>query len=116
MERGHGHGLAGKSGGSGGKGSKNGQKGRSKSPAGPRGICWQWQNCGKCSRGKDCPFDHLAQDSSDGNNNVPQPPSAPNTLRKSSKQRGTSPSGKTDTAFCWNFLKGNCTKGKECDF
>eukprot|EP00973_Karenia_brevis_P082135 11387906-Karenia_brevis.AAC.1 len=65
MEKGHGHGLAGKGGDKDGKGGKNGKKGTSKSPAGPRGGCWQWQNSGKCSRGSDCPFDHPARDGSD---------------------------------------------------
>eukprot|EP00973_Karenia_brevis_P049111 6812455-Karenia_brevis.AAC.1 len=64
LERGHGHGLGGKGGESGGKGGgKKGKKGKSKSPsAGSRGICWQWQNTGKYSRGTDCPLDHPVKD------------------------------------------------------
>eukprot|EP00973_Karenia_brevis_P065071 9035949-Karenia_brevis.AAC.1 len=69
----------------------------------------------KCSRDDSCPFDHPDKDANYPNN-VPKPPSAPNTPGKINNKRGTSPSGRKDRPPCFDHLKGNCTQGKDCAF
>eukprot|EP00973_Karenia_brevis_P000498 70168-Karenia_brevis.AAC.1 len=106
LERGRGHGLAGKGGEAGGKG--GGKKGS-------RGICWQWQHAGKCSRGVDCPFDHPVKD---GNSNNLQSPSAPTTPRSKSisRKRGTALVERLISLLAGNTLRVNARKGRSVIF
>ena len=71
------------------------------------GDCWQWETNGQCVKGNNCSFRH---DMNKRGKSSPSNPS-PNSFmqqneRKSSRTR--SPSGRTSSLPCKDYLRGTC--------
>jgi hypothetical protein len=103
-------------------------------PKKKQGDCHQFMNNGICSR-ENCPWNHPLEHgqrkgSPEGRSSSPnggkgkggkkgkggtsQSPSPQKTAAAS--QRGTSPKGTKDRPTCSFYMRGACTRGKECDF
>lgn len=113
-------------------------KGKGKNPKAKQGDCRSFLKNGKCSRGGDCPFAHdetkansqrgrptergrgkggKSSDRSRGKGSDAQSNRGNITIGKTrAESKGKSPSGKLNRKPCFNFLKGECNKGKACDF
>jgi hypothetical protein len=91
---------------------QKGNKGAGKEP----GVCFEFQKSGNCSRGADCKYRHVHD--SGGNKTAENRGRSPN--RSNSPQRGRSagrkPSPGKKSSTCRFYMKGQCTKGKECEF
>ena len=100
-----------------------------------QGDCRQWLKFGECSRGDECSWAH-------DEDKRPEKPSGKTAGRKSSgkgsksrssspkggregrnrsttpssKVRGTSPSGKEGRPTCTFYLRGECNRGKNCEY
>ena len=120
-------------------------KAKAKAKAGAKrpGDCHQWKKSGQCSRGDSCPWSEShtedkagkkrenSRDQSRGRSqergrkgdgkgkrgNTPpaRGRSKSKEIPKKGQIRGKSPKGTADRPPCYNFLKGKCTKGDECD-
>ena len=79
-----------------------------------KGVCYQWEAKGQCSRGDQRSFQHDGYDRAKQTkkNDPPSEPPTPRGRSASRKRsiRGRSPSGKTSRQPCKNFVKGTCTE------
>ena len=115
---------------------KNNNNKNNNAPKVEQGDCRQWVRTGKCFRGDNCSFNHRdevkgvgfrsnsksqkrgrdrSQKGDQGGNSQRQSRSRDRSSISQPK-RGKSPSGRTDQVPCRDWMKGKCTKGKECDF
>ena len=100
------------------------------------GICHQWKNKGKCSRGDSCPWQSTHTEENKGQQRgrsqsrekkggrQKKEKKGSDSSRGSSgsgdakpkKMRGKSPSGQEDRPACTKWKKGKCDKGDECNY
>ena len=74
----------------------------------PKGVCYEFQNKGKCSR-RDCPFKHeKPRESSKGR------PKGGGKGRSSSRGRSLTPGSRSEVCKFWK--SGDCHRGKNCAF
>ena len=86
-----------------------------------KGVCKQWQKSGSCSRGDNCPWAHTGtggkgKGKGKGKDKKRGRSSSPNQRAQSPppKPRSASPEGAKKP--CRFYMKGNCNKGKDCEF
>ena len=96
-----------------------------KSPKVKKGDCRQFLKHGTCDRGDDCPWNHDVEKANERRGAKGKGKKGKNRSRESSVEseiakrqpsRGKSPSGEEDRPACREWMKGPCTKGKECNF
>ena len=75
----------------------------------PKGVCYEFQNKGKCSR-RDCPFKHeKPRESSKG-----RPKGGGKGRSSSSRGRSLTPGSRSEVCKFWK--SGDCHRGKNCAF
>ena len=96
-----------------------------------RGACRQWMKGGRCSKMASCPWRHDPAEQWKPRWRSPSPiskgrgedyqrnsrensPSKP--MKPQASTRATSPSGKPGRPTCYDWKRGGCSNGKNCDF